>query len=327
MLGLGDDPNAILDKFVMHQHAHPTPRKAPDNHDGHIVYKSCGDLLLLGANEDKGETVTDAVLASAKIIDLGLAEWGDRGLQHKAIQSNAFTCPEVLLDAGWSFPADIWNLGAMMWDLIETEGLFDHINTAPGKYHANEHLALMICLLGPPPKELLDKGLKTSNYFTYDREKEEYVFKSQKLVDKWKNDVSWDRAVTHMQGENKESFIDFAKKMICWIPEERWTAAQLLEHPWLKARPGTITTTCQDYKQASRTMSAGAERDAEIEQEQLRRSQASSSQNTDPDDYFSKSGLDSPPQQGVSQRSTDTSAYSIDSMKSTLPSLVITPSK
>ena len=24
-----------------------------------------------------------------------------------------------------------------------------------------------------------------------------------------------------------------AKKMICWLPEERWTAKQLLDHPFL----------------------------------------------------------------------------------------------
>lgn len=322
MMGLGDNPNEVLDKFAQHQNAHPTPRKLPDNHDGHIVYKSCSDLLLVGDN-DKGQSLTDAVLASAKITDLGLAEWGDRGPQYKPIQSNAFTCPEVLLGAGWGYPADIWNLGAMIWDLIESEGLFDHISTAPGKYHANEHLALMICLLGPPPKELLDRGLKTAHYFDYNKDTQEYIFKSQKCVDKWKNHVSWDKALTHMQGENKESFIDFAKKMIAWLPEERWTAAQLLEHPWLKAKPGSVTSACQDFQQATRTMSAGADKDAE----QARQSQTSS-QPTDTDEsYFGNhKGLETPPQ-GISKASTATSFMSVESMRKELPSLVVSPSK
>jgi len=331
MMGLGDDPNAVLEKFVDYQHAHPQPRKAPDSHYGHVVYKSCSDLLLVG-DDDKGKSITDAALASAKITDIGLAEFGDRGPQHKAIQSNAFTCPEVLLGAGWSYPADIWNLGVMMWDIVETQGLFDHINTAPGKYHANEHLALMICLLGPPPKELLDRGLKTSNYFSYDREKEEYVFKSQKLVDKWIFDMSWDNAVRRMQGANKESFIDFAKKAICWLPEKRWTAAQLLEHPWLKSQPGSVTCTSQDFQQASQTICQGAQKDSEMETQRwsTANSVASSAQHTDADDYFSANkqyGLETPPRQGISQRSTNTSIMSVEVLKNNLPSLTVTPSK
>jgi len=331
MMGLGDDPDAVLEKFVAYSQTHPAPRKAPDSHDGHVVYKSCSDLLLVG-DDDKGKSITDAALASAKITDIGLAEFGDRGLQRKAIQSNAFTCPEVLLGAGWSYPADIWNLGVMMWDIVETQGLFDHINTAPGKYHANEHLALMICLLGPPPKELLDRGLKTSYYFDYDREKEEYVFKSQKLVDKWANDMSWDNVVHRMQGANKESFIDFAKKMICWLPEQRWTAAQLLEHPWLRSQPGSVTCTSQDFKLASRTLSQGTEKDPEAEKQRrsTANSVASSAQYTDAEDYFSTRnphGRETPPRQGISQQSTNTSTMSVEALKSNLPSLVVTPSK
>lgn len=320
MMGLGDDPNAVLDKFAAHQHANPPARKTPDSRDGHIIYKSSSDLLLVGEN-DKGNSITDAVLASAKITDIGLAEWGDQGPQHKAIQSNAFTCPEVLLGSGWSYPADIWNLGAMMWDLIEMQGLFDHINTAPGKYHANEHLALMICLLGPPPKELLDRGLKTCNYFDYDQETQEYIFKFPKLVDKYKANISWDCALTHMQGENKESFIDFAKKMLAWVPEERWTAAQLLDHPWLQTRPGNVTCACQDYEEASKTLARSADTDTDLGTE--RRSHGSSSMYSDAQ---SQTGFESP-KPGISKRSTATSLMSMDGMKSNLPSLVVTPSK
>lgn len=348
MMGLGYDPNAILDRFVAHQVANPTPRKAPDPHDGHIVYKSSSDLLLVGDN-DKGASITEEVLASAKITDIGLAEWGNQGLQHKAIQSNAFTCPEVLLDAGWSYSADIWNLGVMIWDLIETLGLFDHIDTRPGHYNGEQHLALMITLLGPPPKTLLDRGLKTSNFFDYDKETKEYKFKNAKLLSRYKSLISWEQSVTHMQGENKESFIDFAKKMIAWLPEERWTAKQLLEHPWLKHKPGSVICACQDFEEAHRTMSQSAERDAEVER--LRQSAASitsapngvissassitsSSQLTDADDYLHNgsasltiTGLETPPQQGISHRTTDTSIMSLDNIKNSLPNITLTPSK
>lgn len=329
MMGLGSDPHSVLEKFAAHQHSHPAPRKPPDSHDGHIIYQSCSDLLLVGDKKDSGNSMNDSVLASTKITDIGLAEWGDRGLQHKPIQSNAFTCPEVLIGAGWSYPADIWNLGVMLWDLIETHGLFDHIKTSPGQYKAEEHLALMIVLLGPPPTEFLDRGLKTSKYFTWNKETKEYVFNNQKKLKDFKNVLSWDLAVTHMQGDNKASFIDFAKKMIAWDPEERWTAKQLLEHPWLKSRPGSVTCICQDFEKASRSLSAGAEKDAELEKERTSAaaSIASSEACSDSADYFPRSRDQSPPKLGISQRTTNSSFMSLESLKEHVPSLVVTPSK
>lgn len=338
MMGLGNDPNGVLERFAQHQHSHPAPRKPADSHDGHVIYQSCSDLLLVG-DKDNGKSMSDAVLASAKITDIGLAEWGDRGLQHKAIQSNAFTCPEVLLGVGWSYPADIWNLGVMLWDLIESHGLFDHIKTQPGQYKAEEHLALMIVLLGMPPNDYLDRGLKTSKYFTWDKEQKEWVFNNQKKLKEFKDVLSWDQAITHMQGDNKASFIDFAKKMIAWVPEERWTAKQLLEHPWLKSRPGSVTCTCQDFEQAHRSLSMGAEKDAQLEKdaevEKERHSTAvsiASSAQSETPDCFDKASLttsrDEPsPKQTISQRTTNSSFMSMDPLKDRVPSLVVTPSR
>lgn len=38
---------------------------------------------------------------------------------------------------------------------MEKRDLFQHIHSSSGKYTAQAHLAEMIALLGPPPKELL----------------------------------------------------------------------------------------------------------------------------------------------------------------------------
>jgi len=38
-----------------------------------------------------------------------------------------------------------------------------------------------------------------------------------------------------LEGEaDPERFLDFIRSMLQWIPEERKSAADLLEHPWLK---------------------------------------------------------------------------------------------
>lgn len=215
MMGLGNPK--VLEDFIQYQAEHPAPRKMPDTH-GRVIYQSCSDF---------GDATADEIIKSAKITDIGLAEWGDEE-NNKPIQSNAFTCPEVILTAGWSYPADIWNLGVVLWDLLEgsSSGLFDCIPTDPGKYHSDQHLGVMIALLGPPPKALLERGSTSATYFDEDGN-----FRRPELIRK---DVSWEGSIRNsLRGEEKQCFLDFAKKMICWLPEERWTAKQLLKHPFL----------------------------------------------------------------------------------------------
>lgn len=237
MMGLGDP--TILDRFVQRELEHPAPRKAPDHH-GRIIYTSCSDF---------GEAPTMAVIASAKITDIGLAVFGDEK-NYKPIQSNAFMAPEVILQCGWSYPADIWNLAVMLWDLFENFGLFDSIDTRPSHYQPAKHLGLMIALMGPPPKEFIKRGAKSHQFFDAQGEFKypEYILK----------DLDWDASVSRLRGEEKDLFIDFAKKMITWVPEERWTAKQLLEHPFLtKERDPNYLTPTPSLSRAS-TASMGS---------------------------------------------------------------------
>lgn len=44
-----------------------------------------------------------------------------------------------------------------MWEIIERTQLFNQVQDTQGRYEAKSHLAEMIALLGPPPKELLAK--------------------------------------------------------------------------------------------------------------------------------------------------------------------------
>jgi serine/threonine protein kinase len=37
-----------------------------------------------------------------------------------------------------------------------------------------------------------------------------------------------------MVGEEKEAFLEFVRCMLQWKPEDRWTAGELLGHPWMK---------------------------------------------------------------------------------------------
>ena len=47
---------------------------------------------------------------------------------------------------------------------------------------------------------------------------------------------NFENQISAIQGEDKKMFIDFVKRMIKWRPEERSTARELLQDPWLRAQ-------------------------------------------------------------------------------------------
>jgi serine/threonine-protein kinase SRPK3 len=91
------DDNDILDSFVNTELESPSPRKFVD---GAPVYGS--------RRFDRPKRFGLVVLS-----DFGSAVSGDQTRTHDA-QPNVYRCPEVMLKTEWSYPADIWNVGAMV---------------------------------------------------------------------------------------------------------------------------------------------------------------------------------------------------------------------
>lgn len=46
--------------------------------------------------------------------------------------------------------------------------------------------------------------------------------------------TSFEDLEKHLEGEDKEMFLDLMKGMITWRPEDRKTPRELIEHPWLQ---------------------------------------------------------------------------------------------
>lgn len=44
---------------------------------------------------------------------------------------------------------------------------------------------------------------------------------------------NFDNAICRIHGEEKKMFIQFVQRMLKWLPEERSTATELLQDPWL----------------------------------------------------------------------------------------------
>lgn len=93
-----------------------------------------------------------------KVIDFGSSCYVSDRLS-TYIQSRSYRAPEVILGLPYSCKIDIWSLGCILCELLTGRVLFvnDSIQTM---------LVRMQGLLGQFPRNMLDKGRDSSQYFT-----------------------------------------------------------------------------------------------------------------------------------------------------------------
>jgi len=151
------------DISVLEQHArdelqNPRPQKILPNR---TIYLSRNDF---GNPEESGGTSAPTITDFSSAV----REPPEDQLYTQNIQPDGYTAPEVALVAGWTYSADIWNFGVMLWDLIVKNGLFDAHSSTHNPYTPEIHMAKIIALLGQPPEELLQNGQKTPDFFHAD---------------------------------------------------------------------------------------------------------------------------------------------------------------
>ncbi|KAF3479748.1 uncharacterized protein GIQ15_06724 [Arthroderma uncinatum] len=189
-----------------------------------------------------------------KIVDFGLSTRldGEDDSGVYPIQPDHYRAPEVILGCGWRMGADIWNLGVLIWDIVDGKELFRQVHDTKGSYDAKTHLAEMIALLGPPPLALISRiqsmaGYKwpesikredgelcesAAQYFGgpfFDKDGKflhEDLIPNRKLED----------TLPSLEEKERENFLSFAKLMLAWLPEERLAARELMEHPFLRLK-------------------------------------------------------------------------------------------
>lgn len=199
---------SILDAFTNAELQHPSPRKFVNDAP---IYASRRFEL-------------PKKFGAAVLSDFGSAVSGDEKRNHNA-QPNVYRSPEVMLKAEWSYPIDIWNVGCIIWNLFEGKHLFHGYDLGHKQYATRTHLSEVIGLLGPPPPDLIKRGTRSPEFFTEDGQ-----WKADVGIPK---DTSLEKSEEYLEGKNKEMFIKFMRKMLQWRPEDRQTAKQLLEDPWL----------------------------------------------------------------------------------------------
>ncbi|PLB47705.1 kinase domain protein [Aspergillus steynii IBT 23096] len=142
---LGFEDSSVLESYARQQESNPAPFW---DGDGHPVFQSCPDFGHLR----KG-------VGLVQISDFSAAVFGNVPEPHNHdIQPQPFCAPEALLKATWTYSADIWNLGTMLWELLADHVLFDGLDPGSSTYSRGKHLAQMIRLLGPPPLQLLERA-------------------------------------------------------------------------------------------------------------------------------------------------------------------------
>uniref|UniRef100_A0AAQ6AKE1 non-specific serine/threonine protein kinase n=1 Tax=Amphiprion ocellaris TaxID=80972 RepID=A0AAQ6AKE1_AMPOC len=191
-----------------------------------------------------------------KIADLGNACWVHKHFTED-IQTRQYRSLEVLIGAGYSTPADIWSTACMAFELATGDYLFephsgedysrdeDHLAlmiellgkiprhyALSGKYSQEyftkrDHIALIIELLGSVPRKLIMTGKYSKDFFTKKGDLKHITkLKPWGLLEVLIDKYEWPR-------EEAECFTDFLLPMLELIPEKRATAAECLRHPWL----------------------------------------------------------------------------------------------
>ncbi|ROT40445.1 protein kinase [Sodiomyces alkalinus F11] len=157
------------------------------------------------------------------ICDFGTARMGEK---HSGdIMPELYRAPEVILGMEWDCKVDLWAVGVMLWDLFEKSTLFGaRVN---GVLSDEVHLAEMVSLLGPPPPDFISRSEACKKYF--DSEGNWVAATPVPGQSLFEREVQ-------LQGEEKDAFVRFARRMLCWRPEERPTAVELMEDDFFKFR-------------------------------------------------------------------------------------------
>ncbi|KAH6657402.1 protein kinase dsk1 [Truncatella angustata] len=209
---------------------------------------------------DKKKKKRKGPIINVKIADLGNACWVSHHFTND-IQTRQYRSPEVILGGKWGASTDVWSMAAMVFELITGDYLFDpQSGTKYGK--DDDHIAQIIELLGPFPKELWKNGRWSQEIFNKRGElrnihrlrhwalsdvlREKYHFKDSKDLTPKEREEKERKAKEKKSDDEDEEALEyhptevasFLTPMLELLPEKRANAGGMANHPWLDDTPG-----------------------------------------------------------------------------------------
>lgn len=157
-----------------------------------------------------------------KIADLGNACWVDKHFTED-IQTRQYRSPEIILGARYNSSVDIWSAACLIFELLTGDYLFDP-HTGIDYDRDEDHLALMIELLGPIPRYLTRRGDFSRELFSRNGElrhikRLDYFPLGEVLEEKYK-----------FTREDADMTCSFLLPMLRLDPSKRATAEECLAH-------------------------------------------------------------------------------------------------
>ncbi|XP_061912830.1 SRSF protein kinase 1b [Entelurus aequoreus] len=193
--------------------------------------ESAGKDEEISQNESSSSLLVDpldplnADKLQIKIADLGNACWVHRHFTDD-IQTRQYRSLEVLLGSGYSTPADIWSTACMAFELATGDYLFEP-HSGEDYSRDEDHIALIIELLGKVPRKLIKAGKYSKLFFTKKGDLRNISkLKPWALLDVLVEKYEWSKEEAH-------TFSSFLQPMLDLVPDRRTTALQCLSHPWL----------------------------------------------------------------------------------------------
>ncbi|KFY06982.1 hypothetical protein V492_07560 [Pseudogymnoascus sp. VKM F-4246] len=223
MLAIKDD--AIFKTFEQEEMDEPSLRKVDGDR---VIYAS----RALDVPDDASHVV---------LCDFGDAQFGSKAYGGE-VMPDLYRAPEIVLGIPWNEKIDIWAVGMMVWDLYEGKHMFkERLPSTMESVPA--HIARMIALMGPPPVELLKRGQFSYTFFDEDGElgstkrvKVHLPCLGNFTSDVKVEDTSLEEEEENSEGEQKTAFLKFLRGIVQWVLEERNTARELMNDPWINIR-------------------------------------------------------------------------------------------
>lgn len=176
---------------------------------------------------DRKDPALEACPLQVTIADVGNSCFIDNHITED-IQTREYRSVEVILGAGYDTSADLWSAACLFWELATGEYLFE-----PNKWrdHAPQdevHIAHIIETCGPVPKELIQRGECSHEIFNgHGKLLHVRNLKTRRLDQVLIDKYGWN-------SNDATEFAQFLKPLLILDPKLRITAADALDHPWLK---------------------------------------------------------------------------------------------